>query len=142
MADLTAATYCRIARATESELMTVPAAEAITVGTYVQIGSSGTAIAVNSGEANGDNLVGGIAVTAAGAAGLPVTFALPGAILDLGNIFTGMNWGAEVFVGSTDLVLANATAGTNHVIGVVWPLLGETTTAGVYGKGLRVGNAG
>jgi hypothetical protein len=141
MADLAAATYCRLLRATESELMTVPAAEAITLGTYVQVGSAGKAICVNSGEANGDKYYGGIALNAA-AASMPVTIALPGAIVDLGNILGGMNWGAPVYVGSTDLVLADGTAGTNHIVGVVWPLLGETTTAGVYGKGLRVGLAG
>jgi len=138
MADLSAQTVCRLVRAEEGQLETAPAGEAITIGSYVQMGTAGKWVNVNSGDGTGNVAHGGIALNAAAAANLPVTVALAGAQVDMGNIFTGMNWGASVFVGSADGKLADATAGTNHVCGLVWPLQGETTTAEVYGKGLRI----
>jgi hypothetical protein len=115
MADLTI-TVCRLVRATESEILTKPAGEVATPGTYMR--QNTTTGYLEKGNASSEAELGGVyglLIDDDAAVNQPSTIALPGAIVDLGSALDSLAYDAPVFASATDGLLADAAVDTNEV---------------------------
>jgi len=125
MSDLSAVTAAEVAPVEIIEQFTGPAAEDITGGQYVRYNTTYGTIELGNASSTGESRDGGIALTSA-ATGITLT-ALRKGIVDLGDIFSGMAYDADVYLCSGDGLLASASQGVGKVVGEVVPVWGHTT---------------
>jgi hypothetical protein len=125
MSDLSAVTYIHLVEAVE-EPRTYPAGEAVTQGQVVSINSSGKVVKARA--TTGPVLPKGIALTTAGAANLPVAVLRDG-IVDVGNILSGLAYGALLYASDTAGVIADGSVNSLAAIGDVTPSFGGGATA-------------
>jgi hypothetical protein len=130
MSDITAVSTIRLVEAVE-EPRTIPAAEAIAVGAVIGINSDGKA--VNARATTGPILPHGMALNAAAAAGMPVSIIRDG-LVDVGNILTGLAYGALVYASDTAGRLADGSVNSLAAIAEVVPVFSSS----VADKLLRV----
>jgi predicted RecA/RadA family phage recombinase len=107
------------------ELITAPAAEAITTGQVVRLDTSTGKLTPANGSSSGESRAIGIALSSA-AAGITLT-AVKRGIVDLGDAVTALNYDADVYLSDTDGTLATTTGSVEKIIGRVVPLWAHTT---------------
>lgn len=127
MTDLTI-TVCRLVRATESEILTRPAGEAATPGTYMRPNT--TTGYLEKGNASTTTELGqrwGLLIDDDAVVGMTSTIALPGAIVDLGSALDALAIDAPVFADTSDGILADTAGTETRQIGIVIPSFASTT---------------
>lgn len=127
MTDLSIS-VCRLVRATESEILTRPAGEAATPGTYMR--QNATTGYLEKGNASTPTELGrrwGLLIDDDAVVNMPATIALPGAIVDLGGALDALAPDAPVFADTTDGTLADAAGTETRQIGIVIASYASTT---------------
>jgi TPP-dependent indolepyruvate ferredoxin oxidoreductase alpha subunit len=122
MADLAAPTSLNVVESLEQ--MTLPAAEAIVMGAPVRIDTVSGRFTNANATVAAEARAYGVAVRTA-IAGVPVTAVKKG-VLDMGDIFDGLGYDADVFLSDNEGVLADAAGTVNKVVGKVVPGLNVT----------------
>lgn len=112
MSDLSI-TAASVALVRGDEVLTAPAAEAITAGQVVRLDTSTGKFTKANATSDAEARWFGVAVGGA-AAGFPVTAVRRG-LVDLGNALGGMAYDADVYLSNTDGALADASVGRNEV---------------------------
>jgi len=134
MANLSAVTEADVKVIRVGVMRPGPVAETIEAGEVVRYdASTGKWTLANSSSA-AEARLGGIAMHRA-IVGEGLDVLIEGDI-DLGDIFTSMNYGVSVWHGSTDGLLADATTTHAEVVGKVIPKVGDLI--GTPGKALHV----
>lgn len=120
MADLTiVANEVAIVRGDNEHQHTAPTAAAVTAGQLLYINTSGQFALVDADTAAHVAALNYIALTSAVTAGLTVTGATVGALIDLGDALDALAFGAAVYASNNAGALGDAAGTTSKVVGRV-----------------------
>jgi len=128
MADLAAPTRCKVIRIDQME-PAVAAAAAVVAGAIVGIDANGRVeLAIANGAAGADEPLAGIVVSVDGHGANGAVTVLKKGLVDCGNVFDTLAYGAPVYLSGATAGRMNDAAATQVVkIGRVWPIWNNTS---------------
>jgi hypothetical protein len=108
------------------EIITAPAAEAITAGQIVRWTTTTGTLALGNGTTAPESQIVGVAISEANQAGITITAVRKG-VVDLGDALDALAFNAVVYASDTDGTLGDAAGTVSKVVGEVIPAFGATT---------------